>query len=165
MKNRSVVVTLGIAASLLLVACTETPSWPPAQQVTQQAQPNEQSLTPSVLTPLVPLATKPVELGSARWVRGEAPHTLLDDIVADAAERSGLDRAALVLSQDQAVVWPDGSLGCPQPGMMYTQALVEGYHILIQAGEDVLDYRATQRGSFVLCEHALRLPPAQTPTQ
>lgn len=93
------------------------------------------------------------------------PQELLERILVDAAARSGLDDSALAIIQDQAVVWPDGSLGCPQPGMMYTQALVDGYHVLVQAGETVLDYRATQRGSFVLCENALPVRPAQTPTQ
>jgi hypothetical protein len=31
-------------------------------------------------------------------------------------------------------VWNDGSLGCPEPGMMYTQALVNGYWLIIEAG-------------------------------
>ncbi len=96
---------------------------------------------------------------------GEAPAGLLTAVMADAAARTGIPEDELVVIQDQAVVWPDGSLGCPRPGMMYTQALVDGYHILIQAGETVLDYRATQRGSFTLCESELRVPPAQTPSQ
>lgn len=98
-------------------------------------------------------------------VTGEAPVELLAAILADAAGRSGLETEVLVVIQDQAVVWPDGSLGCPKPGMMYTQALVDGFHILVQAGDAVLDYRAPSRGSFVLCESPLRALPAQTPSQ
>ena len=111
------------------------------------------------LQPLEPLAS------GSTGVTGEVPADLLAEIVADAAGRTGMAEDALTVIQDQAVVWPDGSLGCPQPGMMYTQALVDGYHVLVQAGETVLDYRATQRSSFVLCENALPVRPAQTPTQ
>lgn len=30
------------------------------------------------------------------------------------------------------VIWPDGGLGCPEPGMAYIQVQVEGYRILLQ---------------------------------
>ncbi|HEX7373411.1 MAG TPA: hypothetical protein VF277_00425, partial [Steroidobacteraceae bacterium] len=60
----------------------------------------------------------------------------------DAARRSGLPVGQLQVIEATAVTWPDGSLGCPQEGMGYTQALVPGYRILIQAGAAVLSYHA-----------------------
>ena len=50
------------------------------------------------------------------------------------------------------VVWRDGSLGCPKPGMMYTQALVEGLHIRLSAGEVIYHYHSSKRGRPFLCE-------------
>jgi len=32
-----------------------------------------------------------------------------------------------------AVTWPDTSLGCPKPGMMYPQVLVEGVLVQLRA--------------------------------
>jgi hypothetical protein len=58
-----------------------------------------------------------------------------------------------------AVTWPDGSLGCPQPGVNYTMALVPGYRIRVRAGERVLDYHASQRGYFVLCPGGMAVDP------
>jgi hypothetical protein len=77
--------------------------------------------------------------------------------LADAARRTGLAPDALKVLSAEVVTWSDGSLGCPQPGMMYTQALVPGYRVRIQAGGQVLDYHAGRGGRPTLCpaEHAV----------
>jgi hypothetical protein len=90
-------------------------------------------------------------------VIGEVPQALLDEIIADLAERAGVERAAVQVVRAEQVVWPDGSLGCPQPGMVYTQALVNGYHVVLEHGGKSYDYRATASGSFFLCENSLNL--------
>ena len=77
--------------------------------------------------------------------------SVTEAVLADAATRTGADRASLSVASAEAVTWADGSLGCPQPGMNYTMALVPGYRIRVRAGEQVLDYHANQRGYFVLC--------------
>jgi hypothetical protein len=81
----------------------------------------------------------------------QPPDQLLGPLLDDAAQRTGLEAGALVISRALRVTWSDGSLGCPQPGMHYTQALVPGWHVHITAGDEVLDYRLTDRGSFLLC--------------
>jgi hypothetical protein len=50
----------------------------------------------------------------------------------------------------EAVTFPDGSLGCPEPGMAYTQALVDGYKIVAEAGGKTYDFRGTG-STFRLC--------------
>jgi len=77
--------------------------------------------------------------------------TLTESVLDDAAKRTGLDRAALVVESAAAVTWADGSLGCPEPGMNYTMALVPGYRIRVRAGEQLLDYHSSRRGYYVLC--------------
>lgn len=71
--------------------------------------------------------------------------------LADAARRAAPSSAAPTLLRAERVTWPDGSLGCPQPGRMYTMALVPGYRVRIQAGAEQLDYHASLRGQPVLC--------------
>lgn len=71
--------------------------------------------------------------------------------LADAARVSGIDASRLKVADAARVVWPDGSLGCPEPGMMYAQALTPGYRIRIRAGDAVLDYHASERGELILC--------------
>ena len=97
-------------------------------------------------------------------VTGEAPSELLDAIKKDLAERSGAALEEIVVVQDEAVVWNDGSLGCPQPGVMYTQALVSGYRVVLAIGEVKYDYHAAASGHFFICENGLpSLPPRSTP--
>lgn len=84
------------------------------------------------------------------------PVDQLDAIVADAARRTGIDEDEIETIRATAMTWPDGSLGCPEPGQMYTQALVDGYHVVLDAAGESLDYRATTSGSFRLCEKPSR---------
>ena len=83
---------------------------------------------------------------------GEVPADVLADLFADAAERTATESDAVEVVQAEAVTWNDGSLGCPEPGMFYTQALVEGYHVILRAGTEELDYRVSAAGGFRLCE-------------
>lgn len=88
----------------------------------------------------------------------ELPAELRERVIADAAQRSGVAEDAVKVISAQAVTWPDGSLGCPQPGTVYTQNLVPGYRIVVAVGEKTYDYRAPQKGGFQLC-----LPRAGVP--
>lgn len=88
-----------------------------------------------------------------------APDALLRTLRADAAMRSGLDAVRLVILPVEAVTWSDGSLGCPQPGLAYTQALEPGWRIRIEADAGVLTYHASQRGQWVLCPAGRALAP------
>jgi hypothetical protein len=86
-------------------------------------------------------------------VTGEVPPDLLDAILADVEAQSGIRQEEFAVVRAEAVVWNDGSLGCPEPGMMYTQALVDGYWVVLEQGGQTYDYRATTRGYFRLCEN------------
>jgi hypothetical protein len=57
------------------------------------------------------------------------------------------------------VTWSDGSLGCPEPGMLYTQALVRGYRIVLQAGDERLEYHAGKSGQPKFCPADKAIPP------
>jgi hypothetical protein len=86
-------------------------------------------------------------------VTGEVPSAMLDAIVADAAAQTGIDEAEIEVIRAEQVTWNDGSLGCPEPGMLYTQALVEGYHVVLDVDGEELDYRADAAGRFRICEN------------
>ena len=57
----------------------------------------------------------------------------------------GVDPSKVVTVSAENVTWPDGAIGCPQPGMMYTQVQVDGAEIILQV--DGLSYRYTLGGS------------------
>jgi hypothetical protein len=81
------------------------------------------------------------------------PPSIIDPIVADAAARLGVDPSVVTIVSAHAETFSDGSLGCPQPGMMYTQALVDGYQVVVEANGTQLDYRGSGPGQFRLCEN------------
>ena len=85
--------------------------------------------------------------------------SITEAVLKDAATRTGIATAKLKVESTIAVTWPDGSLGCPQPGMNYTMALVPGYRIKLRAGEQVLDYHASRRGYYVLCPAGMAVEP------
>ncbi len=131
---------LALALALSTVACAAGPgsSEPPGS--TEDGRPARS---------LGAIATLPP---SASPMLGEVPAPILDAILSDAAERTDLDVEDFVVVMAQAVTWPDGSLGCPEPGMLYTQALVDGYQVVVEADGQQLDYRVGGGGSFQICE-------------
>ncbi|MGC9336421.1 MAG: hypothetical protein ACP5JJ_19970, partial [Anaerolineae bacterium] len=95
-------------------------------------------------------------------VTGDVPQDLLAAILADAEARTGIRQEAFTVVRAEAVTWRDSSLGCPEKGMQYLQVLTPGYRIVLQGGDETLDYHASDTGYFVLCEEGLGeegLPP------
>lgn len=86
-------------------------------------------------------------------------HSVTEAALADAVRQTGMDRSKLSVARAEMVTWRDGSLGCPQPGMQYMQALVPGFRVRIQAGDRVLDYHASSRGSLALCPAGRAVEP------
>ena len=44
-----------------------------------------------------------------------------------------------------------GGLGCPLPGMVYPQVVVDGYQVIVEADGRTYDYRGSGVGKFRLC--------------
>lgn len=95
--------------------------------------------------------------GNPRWKRRSADpaRPVVQAALAAAAAGSGIAVDELKVTEVQRVTWLDGSLGCPQPDLFYTQALVPGYRILIDAGGQVLDVHADTLGQVLLCPPGL----------
>jgi hypothetical protein len=60
--------------------------------------------------------------------------------IADLARDAGVDPSAIALVSYEQVTWRDGSLGCPQPGMLYSQALVEGFRVTLRVDGRLVHY-------------------------
>jgi hypothetical protein len=78
--------------------------------------------------------------------------TLMEAITAELNESKGIDPVTVTLVSVEPVTWPDGSLGCPAPDVMYTQALVEGYLIVVESDGEPFEYHTSSMTSFVRCE-------------
>lgn len=81
--------------------------------------------------------------------------------LADAALRApGASNAPRLVSAER-LTWSDGSLGCPEPGRLYTQALVPGHRIRVEAGGVVHEYHAGIRGAVRWCAPGRSMAPVR----
>jgi hypothetical protein len=71
--------------------------------------------------------------------------------IADLVQRTGADPAAVMVAAFESVTWRDGSIGCPAPGMSYTQALVPGYRIELVADGTSHWYHGARDGEPFWC--------------
>ncbi|GAB2567622.1 hypothetical protein [Kribbella endophytica] len=71
---------------------------------------------------------------------------------ADLAERLGVPVDDVTVVSSEEVTWPDSSLGCPQPGMMYAQVLTNGSRIVLSAGGQTYEYHSGGQRAPFLCE-------------
>jgi hypothetical protein len=86
---------------------------------------------------------------------------LVDYVTQDMAARLGVSGADIEVLEAQAVVWPDGGLGCPTPGMAYIQVQVEGALVRLRVDKDVYEYHSGGSRRPFLCEQSS--PPSETP--
>ena len=151
------VLALGVAACTAGGAAPASSVAPP----TDPAAPVADSPTPSAsVTPVPDITQKPGASrvpglpGSPAPVDGEGvPPAVIQAAVDDAAARAGVDPAEVTVLSTEPVTWPNGALGCPKPGSMYTQALTPGYRVVVEAGGVRYDYRSSQQGDVSWCEN------------
>lgn len=138
MRAQSLALAAAIALSALtLTACaTEGTSMPSPGDTASSSRPPFQTASPAPLTPTGSAA----DLPAAKW----------DALIADLAARGVTGEPAVISSE--RVDFSDGSLGCPAPGMSYTQAIVEGYRVVVRADDRVFDYRFGNGDNPRLCE-------------
>lgn len=92
--------------------------------------------------------------GSVSPSAGALSAGIMDPILADVAQRSGMPVDELVVVTATARTWSDAGLGCPVAGMNYIQVPVDGYQVVVEAGTVRYDYRGTGPGRFRLCTAA-----------
>lgn len=96
---------------------------------------------------------------------GSVPDDVVQRMIGEVAREAGVSEDKVVMERAEVVTWRDGSLGCPQPNMAYTQALVEGYWLVFHVGQEEFDMRVTKRGGSMRCQGATRQAPIRYPDQ
>lgn len=82
---------------------------------------------------------------------GGVPDEMIEDVLEMAVDETGISREDIRVLSAEAVTWSDGSIGCPQDDMMYTQALVPGYRVILDVAGEELAFHASQAGDFRPC--------------
>ena len=117
-------------------------------------QTDQHSFHATALPTGAPVATEPTPMDTSFVSTDPALADMATDAVADLARRLAIDEGRIEILRAERVTWPDGSVGCPQPGMMYTQALVQGSRIVLAVDNRsrVFVYHAGSGGQPFLCE-------------
>ncbi|TNC17558.1 hypothetical protein FHE66_09720 [Georgenia sp. 311] len=124
-----------VALVVVLGACGEASPAGPSATPTPTPTPTSLELPTGGATPTSPATDAPGVAAA----------------VADLAEHLGVDPAEVVVVSLQDVTWPDGSLGCPQPGMSYTMAQVPGSRLVLAAQGREFSYHAGSEPVFTRC--------------
>lgn len=123
------------------------------------------TVRPVSTLPSTPSRVEPTEPGAS----GEAPQDLVDQMIDDLVGQLGIERQGITVVSAEAITWNDGSLGCPKPGEFYTQALVPGYRVILEANGKQYNYHASEKGYFFQCATSLpgqnQLPGGSMPNQ
>jgi hypothetical protein len=145
--------TLGLLSSFLFlggaVSVGATAETPPSRPVLPRD------------TGVAPPARIPAALNDSMQPQGtpvataDVPKPVRRAVTADAAKRFNVAESAVVLVRAEQVTWADGSLGCPERGMYYTQNLVTGYRIVAKTGAGELVYHTDSRGQAKSCASPL----------
>ena len=59
--------------------------------------------------------------------------------------------AAEIPPEVTPVTGRDGSLGCPQPGMVYAQVITPGYWIVLEVNDQKYPYHTDRKDQIILC--------------
>lgn len=84
---------------------------------------------------------------------GAVSQTMLDDLVDQASTETGVPVDEIEVLAAEAVTWSDGSIGCPEEGMGYTQALVPGFRVMLEVAGERIQYHAASDGAFFPCDN------------
>ena len=107
---------------------------------------------------------KPVAVPSSappqgKLVTAEVPPDLIEKMRADLAQQAGIAASDAKVTRAESIEWPNGALGCPEPGQMYTQAIVPGYIVEFEHQGKTYSYHASTHGVFKQCKFRGRAMP------
>lgn len=149
-------IPLLVALLLVIAACGASDDG--SADATTSAPPTTTVQSTSTIDPTSTTKVPAVTLPPGDDDAGAPPvYTPGDDAVAfavaDLAFRLGVAEEEVTLVEQTEVVWRDGSIGCPVPGMSYTQALVDGSRIILEVGGEEYSYHQGGGRAPFLCEN------------
>jgi hypothetical protein len=99
-------------------------------------------------------ATPPNQNGATPVTVPPDAASVVEAAMSDATAHLGVSRDQLHVDQVQAHQWPDSSLGCPQPGQLYSQIVTPGYLVVISGSGKQLEYHTDARSHVTLCQES-----------
>jgi hypothetical protein len=140
---------LWLAIALMLGGCGQNPV---STSTTVVATPGAPTVAP-VATPQAP-AVAPLASAVPGVNLGPDEQQAVAAAMQDAATHLGVAASELSVQQVEAREWGDSSLGCPQPGNLYSQIVTPGFVIVINSRGKQLEYHSDTRARVVLCRES-----------
>lgn len=159
MKKLVMLIVLLVAAMAACTPATTPDAEQPAPDI--EALPTRETGMPENAEPVPTTVEQAEELEAMPTIPADSP--AVGAAVGDLAGRLDVAAADVEVLRYEPVTWSDGSLGCPQPDVMYTQALVEGVFIQLRVGDEVYNYHGSNNGDPTLCESAAAVAPGELP--
>ncbi|TDT15264.1 hypothetical protein BDK89_0830 [Ilumatobacter fluminis] len=180
MSQRRLISTLAITTAMTLCACgsdddsptADSAATPPSPTIAETTAPTEPTTTtapeasspstsPSKTAPAVATTTPPpTSTQSTEETTVPTDAEPVEIAIADLAGRLDVTADDIEIVSVVEVTWPDGGLGCPEPGMAYTQALVNGSRIVLSVDAIEYEYHSGQSGVPFYCPADRVTPPA-----
>jgi len=137
-------IALGVAGALIVAACASS------------SRPGDLPADPEPVNPassglVDPGVTPPAADDSDSLVPGGELPPGVETATEDLVMYLGVSVDVIDWVSFEEVLWPDGALGCPQPDMSYTQAVVPGSLIVFEVEGVVYEYHAAQGADPFLC--------------
>jgi hypothetical protein len=143
--------------ALLLVSCDQMiPS-----SVPDDTTASSSAIPPVVQTqkgPAVALPTQETEKDGTQMAQSALTPSssgleiLIEEAKKDLAQRLSISVAQINLVEARGVIWPNSSMGCPQPGMLYKQVPYDGALIILEVEGETFEYHVGGNRGLFLCE-------------
>ncbi len=149
-----------LVSLLVLAACGDEEANILSTTSTSQAEATSTSpgMTDNSVSPKPePPSSLPSDLGGGPQdlVTDASPPSNVEEAVevavADLSTRLGIQVDEIDVAEASKHTWSDGSIGCPEPGRMYTQALTPGFRVILASGEDEYAYHGATGRSLFYC--------------
>ncbi|MGP0127771.1 MAG: hypothetical protein ACTMUB_00470 [cyanobacterium endosymbiont of Rhopalodia musculus] len=101
---------------------------------------------------LSPQLTNPVETSKPMIPQSKLPTTVIDAVRQKTSNLIGIETSILEIKVYEAKTWPDSCLGLARPDEFCTQALVEGWRVVVTNGSKTWVYRTNGDGREIRLE-------------
>jgi hypothetical protein len=104
-----------------------------------------------------------VEAGQPSMIEPLTLEQQINGAIEDLAGRAAVDLSVVKISRARSVVWASGALGCPEAGKSYTQAVVPGVQLLLEADGKTYRYHGAKGSAMFHCPEERARAPAYGP--
>jgi len=100
------------------------------------------------------------EFSNGESIAADGPGEQFSAAVADLSSQTGVAADEISVTVARAVNWRSGALGCPEKGRSYTQSIVPGMLLLLQADGKTYRFHSSATGVPFHCPDARAEAPA-----